>query len=157
MDNKQKVALQKMISENNIVDNTHKIRENRITQDVQNDIKSFLHLKSLYHGNTHAPSFQKECQKKCPFLFNNHKYILNKLINGTVDMELLTKMLNILKKIEDGEYDQHTGSFYFGNICKQVFLDPVISDNTDTNTVQTASSPRSPPINISWKEYKASE
>ena len=46
---------------------------------------------------------------QCNFLFNNYTDIFNKVKKDEINLETLWNLLNILKKIEDGNIDQHTG------------------------------------------------
>ena len=43
-----------------------------------------------------------------------------------IEINLLYKFLDILKKIEEGELDQHEGSFQVGTILKDIYVDSAL-------------------------------
>ena len=48
---------------------------------------------------------------------------------------IFNKFLDVLKRIEDGELDQHEGSFMVGTLLKELYIDSAIkkSEKLDTN------------------------
>ena len=59
---------------------------------------------------------------KCQFLFNYYTDIFNRLRKEELDVDILWKLVDILEKIENKQYDQHTGSFEVGKILKKFIL-----------------------------------
>jgi len=93
---------------------------------------------------------------QCNFLFNNYTDIFNKVKKDEINLETLWNLLNILKKIEDGNIDQHTGSFEVGKLLKQIYIDGAIMKE---NNKKKKSKKQSKPVNsgkknISWDEFK---
>ena len=60
-----------------------------------------------------------KCVNQCQFLFNNYTDIFNKIKTDTLNLTIMDKFLNILKRIEDGELDQHEGSYLVGQHLKR--------------------------------------
>jgi hypothetical protein len=64
--------------------------------------------------------------KECGFLFTNYTDIYNKVKKDEIDLIMLNKFLDVLKRIEDGELDQHEGSFLVGTILKEMYIDSAL-------------------------------
>ena len=52
--------------------------------------------------------------------------IYNKIRKDEIDMTILLKFLDVLKKIEDNELDQHEGSFEVGKLLKELYVDSAL-------------------------------
>jgi hypothetical protein len=63
--------------------------------------------------------------------------------------------LDILKKIEDGQLDQHEGSFMVGSILKDIYVDSALkkAEKLDA-TFEKAPEPKKAHVNVSWKQFK---
>jgi hypothetical protein len=81
--------------------------------------------------------------------------IFNKVVKGEIDLTIMTKMLTVLKLIEDGNVDQHEGSVMVGKILKELYIDSAIktADNIDKEYADQKVEPEEGKP-ISWKEYK---
>ena len=79
------------------------------------------------------------CVSRCQFLFNNYTNIFNRLKKDELDMNILGKLLFVLKQIEDGHLDQHSGSYEVGKILKEMYIDSAIKqgEKYDTDTQET--------------------
>jgi hypothetical protein len=88
-------------------------------------------------------------------LFDNYTDIFNKVVRDELDLVIMTKLLHVLKQIEDGEVDQHEGSVIFGKILKELYVDSAIKrgENLDKQ-YESEKEPQIEGKNISWKEYK---
>jgi hypothetical protein len=74
--------------------------------------------------------------------------------------------LHILKLIEDGKLDQHTGSFEVGKLLKTIYIDSALkkadhinsarehADKSKEKDKSARSAPVLPPKKISWTEFK---
>ena len=67
----------------------------------------------------------------------------------------MTKLLTVLKLIEDGKTDQHEGSVMVGKILKELYVDSATkrSDNIDKQHEGERVEPNSGK-SISWREFK---
>ena len=61
----------------------------------------------------------------------------------------------MLEKIEDGEMDQHEGSFEVGTILKKIYVDSALkkADKLNENEV-IKEEPKHATNKISWKQFK---
>ena len=77
------------------------------------------------------------------------------MTKGELDLTIMTKMLVILKLIEDGKVDQHEGSAMFGKVLKELYIDSAIKhgDNLDKERGEVIEE-KKVGKNISYMEYK---
>jgi hypothetical protein len=90
--------------------------------------------------------------------------LYNKIINDKLDLSILERFLAILKKIEDGEIDQHEGSYLVGLYLKEMYIDSALKSNknanvnTNVNTnVDHVTSTVNNEKKISYKDFKISK
>ena len=71
-------------------------------------------------------------------------------------MKILNRFLNVLRQIEDGEIDQHDGSFIIGTLLKEIYVDSALkkADKLNEEHEKEQEKTLEPAVNISWKEYK---
>ena len=160
LSNQDKLALSSMIKANETQDYTQKIRETKQSQLIRDDIKQLLFLKDKYKrlSKSNPKEFDTICTNQCKFLFNNYTDIFNKIKLDTLNLTIMDSFLNILKRIEDGELDQHEGSFLVGKYLKELYIDSAlrneekIKKNESKKKVQKK--PLNPERNITYKEFK---
>ena len=111
------LQLQKMISENNVEDQTELIRKLKHSVIMKNEINNMLFLKGKYRDD--AEKIHLECMNECNFLFTYYTDIYNKIRKDEIDVDILNQFLDILEQIEEGELDQHEGSFQVGTLLKK--------------------------------------
>jgi hypothetical protein len=155
MDNNQKVLLKKLINENDIEDQTDKIRELKHSALIKQDIINFNILKQknteLYLKD--PDQFNKLCIQECTFLFTNYTDIYHKVIKNTIDLNMFGYFLQILEQIEQGTLDQHTASFKIGTLLKEIYIDSAVREG-DLLDEQNAQHDKNKGSNLSWKQYK---
>ena len=105
MDDKARLQLQKMIKANNVEDQTDLIRELKHSHLLQNDINNLIMLKAKYRNS--PDKINEEGMTECGFLFTYYTDIYNKIRKDEIDLKVLNQFLNVLRRIEDGELDQH--------------------------------------------------
>ena len=155
MNQKEKTALNKMISENNVEDQTEKIRTLKHSDLIKQDVFTLQKLKNQYSRTRNTQVFKEMCVSRCSFLFNNYTDIFNRLVKDEIDMNILAKLLFYLKKIEDGELDQHTGSFEVGKVLKEMYIDSAIKRGNKTDAEESENKPvEKPAKNVSWHQFK---
>lgn len=159
MSDLDRLNLQKMISANNVKDTTVDIRIKKHSLPIKQDIQRILILKknhnNLYKNN--FIEFESLCIQDCQFLFNNYTDIFNKILKDEIDLNLFARFLEILKRIEDNEIDQHDGSFQVGSILKQIYIDSALKrvDSLNKNNNDNVSENKKfEPKIISWNEWK---
>jgi hypothetical protein len=98
---------------------------------------------------------QEECVAECNFLFTYYTDIYNKVRKDEIDLQILNKFLDVLKQIEDGELDQHEGSFLVGSILKELYIDSALKKAEKLDSQEgPAQEPKKAEKNISWKQFK---
>ena len=153
MNDKEKLQLQQMIAENNVEDQTQKIRELKHSVILREEVNRLLLLMStgLSESDLHSVAMEK-----CGFLFTYYTDIYNKVRKDELDCDTLFQFLDVLKKIEDGSLDQHEGSYEVGKLLKKMYIDSAVKKADKLNAkYQTEPEQHADSINISWKKYKA--
>ena len=79
-----------------------------------------------------------------------------KIRKDEIDIRILNNFLDVLKQIEDGDLDQHEGSFKVGTILKEMYIDSALkkADKLNENEVAPVE-PKKPLVQMSWKQYKS--
>ena len=150
-----KYQLRKMVESNNVVDKTEKIRELKHSSLIRDSIKTLLLLKEeqgeLLKNN--KEEFEKIALSKCNFLFMNYMELYNIILKENMSMNIFTKLLDVLEQIENGELDQHEGSFQVGKHLKEIYIDSKLAETKRLDELY----PQPIPVEskqISWKTYK---
>jgi hypothetical protein len=153
MDDKQRLQLQNMIKANNVEDQTDLIRNLKHSQLIRTEVNNMIMIKARFRGDD--TKINEECINDCNFLFTYYTDIYNKLRKDEIDIGILNKFLDVLKRIEDGELDQHEGSFLVGTILKELYVDSALKKAEKLNVnEEPKEEPKKPEIKISWKQYK---
>jgi hypothetical protein len=87
-------------------------------------------------------------------LFTYYTDIYNKLRKDELDVKLFFDFLNVLKEIEDGTLDQHSGSFKVGTILKEMYVDSALKKAEKTEQKNPTVTFIIPEKHLSWKEFK---
>lgn len=160
LDNQQKLDLQNMIKANETEDLTEQIRKSKQSNLIRDDIKQLLFLKQKYTrlSKSNPGEFDKMCVSQCQFLFNNYTDIFNKIKTDTLNLTIMDKFLNILKRIEDGELDQHEGSYLVGQHLKELYVDSALRNQqkmeANERKKKVPKKPTTAEKNISYKDFK---
>ena len=154
MNNQQKLQLQNMIKANNVEDQTELIRELKHSQILRNEVNNMIMIKAKYRDDPEKINI--ECVNDCNFLFTYYTDIYNKVRKDEIDLELLNQFFDLLRKIEDGEINQHEASFLVGSILKEIYIDSALkkADKLNEENDKTIVEPKKPSVNISWKQFK---
>jgi hypothetical protein len=153
--NDERLNLKKMINESDCDDNTDNIRRLKHSVLMRDDIRKLDTLKNTHVDmkNNKNDDFILLCQNECKFLYANYTDIFNKLVKDELDLTIMTKLLTVLKLIEDSKVDQHEGSVMVGKILKELYVDSATKrlDNLDK---EHEKEPMSEGKAISWKQFK---
>jgi len=153
MDDSQKLQLQRMITANNTEDQTDLIRKLKHSDILKNQINNMILLKAKYRDD--SEQIHLECMNECNFLYTYYTDIYNKIKKDEIDLKILNKFLDVLKQIEDGDLDQHEGSFKVGSLLKELYVDSALkkADKLNEQAEQTPEKIK-PQKTINWKLYK---
>ena len=149
---KESLNLKKLLDQNDLQDNTENIRKIKHSTKIRDDVRFIENLKMSWDGKG---EFLELCREGCPFLYDNYTDIFHKAVKNELDLTIMTKLLTVLKLIEDEKMDQHNGSVMVGKILKELYVDSAMKrmDNLDKEYAQE-SAPKVEPKKISWREYK---
>ena len=134
MDDKQRLQLQNMIKANNTEDQTDFIRNLKHSQIIRNEVNNLIMIKAKFRGDDNK--IHEEGVNECNFLFTYYTDIYNKVRKDELDIGILNKFLDVLKRIEDGDLDQHEGSFLVGTILKELYVDSALKKAEKLNKVE---------------------
>ena len=128
LDPQQKLDLTNLINANETEDCTSEIRKKKQSVLIRNDVKQIIYLKKKYErlAKSNPREFDQMCVNQCSFLFNNYTDIYNKIKNDTLNLGIFEKFLDILKQIEDGDLNQHEGSYLVGKYLKELYIDSAL-------------------------------
>ena len=159
MDDKARLQLQNMISANNVQDQTELIRNLKHSVILKDNITNLLLLKQKYKNGEKESELHLEAMNECSFLFTYYTDLYNKIRKDEIDINILFNFLEILKKIEDGELDQHEGSFQVGTILKKIYVDSALRkaaklDKEHAESIIEDKIETLPPKSIQWKDFK---
>jgi hypothetical protein len=159
MDDNQRLHLQKMISANNVEDQTGLIRDLKHSYILRENVNNLVMLKAKHLDDHDALNL--EAMTECNFLFTYYTDLYNKIRKDEIDMDILYQFLDVLKQIEDGMVDQHEGSFMVGTLLKKIYVDSALkkADKLDkehaaADAANTSAIVREDPVEISWKQFK---
>jgi hypothetical protein len=153
MDDKQRLQLQNMIKANNVEDQTDFIRNLKHSQIIRNEVNNLIMIKAKYRGDDNK--IHEEGVNDCNFLFTYYTDIYNKVRKDEIDINILNKFLDVLKRIEEGELDQHEGSFLVGSILKELYVDSALKKAEKLNANdEPREEPKKPEKNVSYKQFK---
>jgi hypothetical protein len=155
MDEKQRLHLQKMIAANNVEDQTESIRRLKHSVILRNDLNNMVLNKAKYRND--PDKLHLECMNECNFLFTYYTDIYNKVRKDEIDIHILYQFLDVLKKIEDGQLDQHEGSFQVGTLLKKLYVDSALKKAEkldEENKIKNNQEPSKPSVQINWKQFK---
>jgi hypothetical protein len=153
----ERLNLKRLINETECEDNTEYIRKIKHSTKIRDGIRCLEQLKMSQSElrKSDPERFLNLAQVTCEFLYNSYTDIFNKAIKDELDLGIMTKLLTILKMIEDEKVDQHEGSVLVGRILKELYLDSAVkrADNLDKER-ESEKVERVEGKAISWRDYK---
>lgn len=160
MDEKQRLQLNKMIKANDVEDVTESIREKKHSILIKEDIEAMLIMKRDYArlAKSNPRQFDTMLEKRCNFLFSNYTDIYNRIKKDELNLDIMSNFIRILKRIEDGDIDQHEGAFMVGKLLKDIYIDSAIQRSKhldEKHSKAKKGEKRVPAKKLSWREYKA--
>ena len=156
MNDKQRLQLQNMIKTNNVEDQTELIRNLKHSHILRSEINTLVLLKVKHRDN--LEELNNESVQECNFLFTYYTEIYNKIKKDEIYLGIIFKFIDVLRKIEDGEVDQHEGSFLVGTLLKELYVDSAVKKadklNEEHEKNKEPEKPKVEPLKISWKQFK---
>jgi len=156
----ERLNLKKLINETECGDNTESIRKLKHSVRIRDDIRLMEKLKKEHAElrKTDHEQFFNIVHQECRFLFDNYMDIFTRCMKDEVDIIIMSKLLIVLKLIEDEKLDQHEGSVMVGRYLKELYLDSAVkrADNMDKENANLTA--KVTPVGgkpVSWREFKA--
>jgi hypothetical protein len=158
MDINQRLELQKLCRENSVSDQTELMRELKHSSIIRQEIDKIIQRRNEYTGDD-LKTLKFELMTECEFLFTYYTDIFNRVVKDELDIQMLYQFLDMLKKIEDGDTDQHEASFKIGSLLKELYIDSALktANNLDKKYGNDEEPPEIKLIPISWSEYKKNQ
>lgn len=151
MNHDQKELLNRMIQENDTIDNTGLIREVKHSAKLRREVAIIQNIKRTTRS-TQFPVLDKEARSKgCGFMFQHYPNIYNKLLKGEIQIKILYRFLDELEKIEKGQQNQHEASYKIGLLLKEMYVDKRIDMDKENDT---GDKKKKTGMNISYEEFK---
>ena len=156
MNQAERLQLKSMIEQSDCENNTDEIRKLKHSITIRDEIRK---LELLKRSNAEMRAcrfseFEALCQTECSFLYNQYTDIFNKVIKDELDLDIMTKVLLVLKLIEDEQLDQHEGSVMVGKLLKELYVDSALkrAENLDKEHAEQVVEPVAGK-EISWKQF----
>ena len=156
LSDEERLNLKKMMGEFDYQDNTETIRKLKHSVKIRDNIRRLEDLKRNHADMriTSPEQFFNIAHTECKFLYDNYSDIFRRLMNDEIDIVIMSKLLIVLKLIEEGNIDQQDGSIRVGKILKELYLDSAVrhADKLDKKHAEDK-----PTIKegrqISWKSF----
>ena len=153
----ERLNLKNLMNELDYVDNTETIRRLKHSVRIRDDIRKLEKLK-VDHANmriTSPENFFNIANTECKFLYDNYTDIFRRAMRDEIDVVIMSRLLIVLKLIEDGQLDQQDGSVRVGKILKELYLDSAVKRaDALSNKYDNEKPPLEDGKKISWKNYK---
>ena len=159
MDPQQRLNLKNMIKEYDSEETTNKIRELKHSNHIRRDILKMNAFKRKYSrlAKTNNEQYKTMARKRCSFLYQNYTNIFHRSLKGELDIKLMLKFVEILERIENGNLDQHDGSYQVGMILKKLYIDSALRRDKKLDKGKKVKKKKKPVNNISWAKYKMTQ
>lgn len=156
LSNKERIDLKKLINESECENNTDNIRELKHSSKILSDVCILEKMKREKPVSLNNEDFIEDCKQKAEFLYFFYPDIFHKILKDEINLQILSKLLRVLKMIEDGDVDQHEGSAIVGKILKEMYIDSAVrhGENLDKEH-ESEKVKKEDGRKINWKQFKA--
>ena len=157
LSNDDQLNLKRLMSEMDYVDNTETIRRLKHSVRIRDNIRKLEDIKREHAELriTSPEQFFNIVLVECSFLYENYSDIFRRLMKDEIDIVIMSKLLIVLKLIEDGKLDQQDGAVRVGKLLKELYLDSAVKR---ADALDKEHEDDKVPINdgkeISWTNFK---
>lgn len=148
LSSKERLDLKKLLRESEAQDNTQYIREVKHSMKIRDAILVLDKMKK--DGITD----ENKLKEATPFLSEGYPDIFKKMINDELDLEIMSRLLVILKLIEDERVDQHEASVMVGKILKELYVDSALKKCKKLDEAQNELDKEKEKEEVKYKEEK---
>lgn len=130
MNSSERQKLNEMLKDNkDVEDITDLIREQKYSEKIKLDVEKMIIFQNKHKSLSQSDkaAYDMLLKDECNFLSTTYPDIFIKLKDGTMDMSIMFKIIQIYREIEDGKIDQHDASYKIGSLLKEIYVDTVIS------------------------------
>ena len=100
MGDKERLQLNNMLKENDVLDQTELIRELKHSVIFKKEVALLLNLMKKYPSDPEA--LHAEAMIECSFLFSYYTDLYNKIRKNEIDIKILYQFIDVLANIEEG-------------------------------------------------------
>ena len=160
MDPHQRLNLKKMVKEYNSEETTDTIRKLKHSKHLRTDILKMNAFRRKYSrlARTNKEQYKAMAEKQCAFLYANYTNIFHRSLKGELDIKLMLKFVEILERIEEGDIDQHEGSYEVGTILKKLYIDSALRQDNNrekgSKKKKVKKKIKKAINNITWEKFK---
>ena len=155
MNKEERLHLQRMIKENNVVETTEQIRALKHSSLIRDEVEKYLTFKKRYTRlhKTNPEQFKQMSRNHCSFLYKNYMNLFERLVKDELNLQILALLLATLKRIEDGEINQHEGSYDVGKVLKELYVDSALRRESKREKRKKKKQKRRTK-KLTWEEFK---
>ena len=125
-----KNELQSLLNNVKPIDNSDIIQNKKHSFIIKENIEKLLKIKSENSNLSHE-ELDNLCSKECFFLFKNYTQIYNLFLKKDLNVNIFNELLDNLKKIEDGDLNQHEASIKVGQLLKTIYIDNAMKERKE--------------------------
>ena len=144
-------------------DNTDRIRRLKHSVLIRDDIRKLESFKvqNAVLKEQNPAIFTDQAKAECFFLYQHYADIFHRVLNDKLDLVIMSRVLTILKMIEDETIEQQEGSVLVGKLLKEMYIDSALQqqekkqgDQDLDETAAAVATENKGLHTISWSEYK---
>lgn len=153
----ERLDLTNLLNNSDAENTTDKIRSLKHSSAIFKDVILLQKMKKdRTNDNTDENNeelFKNKCIIECAFIYNNYTDIFNKVYNDQIDLNILARLLFVLKNIEESKLDQHEGSVIIGKLLKELYVDSALRRSEMLDEKYPPTLPRESK-QIKWGEWR---
>ena len=156
----ESLNLKRLISKaDDYQDNTDYIRRVKHSEKIRDDIRRLdIFMKENKNLKIKQPDrYRSRAMTECSFLFSNYTDIFNKILSEELDFTIMSRLLLVLKLIEDKNVDQNEGSVMVGKILKELYIDSAMKRGERLDAQYAGEKEEKVAVEaktVSWSEWK---
>lgn len=155
----ERLKLDDLLRTDDVLQTTDKIRELRHSNQIKLAVDNIVKLKRN-HSRVSKEMFRNMAMNQANFLYVNYSVLFNKLVNEELNIKILYEFINILSQIENGQINQHEGSYLVGKKLKELYVDGVVNkdkkcrEKDAIDDQEKLDKMKKPKKKISYKQFK---
>jgi len=159
----ESLNLKRLISKaDDYQDNTEYIRRVKHSEKLRDDIRRLdVFMKNNKNLKKKQPDrYLTRAMNEAAFLFTNYTDIFNKVLAEELNFTIMSRLLLVLKLIEDEKVDQNEGSVMVGKVLKELYIDSAVKRGEHLDAEHGTTEKKvvsADPKTISFAEWKKSK